>query len=134
MKRAMLSALIVCAVCLLTVAPLGAQVDRATLSGLVTDSSGGVIFRRHRHRHEPGFGFIEWRSDNGISNCNGLDLGLERRFQRGLAFGFAYTFGESDDNASEQLTTQGSRSARTPSRRTGRSRASTSRTPATRSP
>jgi hypothetical protein len=56
----------------------------------------------------PNFGFIEWRADNGKSQYAGLDLGLERRFIRGLAFGVAYTVGKSQDNASEQLTTQGS--------------------------
>jgi len=56
----------------------------------------------------PNFGFIEWRSDNGRSQYAGLDLGLERRFTRGVAFGLAYTLGKSQDNASEQLTTQGS--------------------------
>jgi hypothetical protein len=54
------------------------------------------------------FGFIEWRSDNGKSEYEGVDLGLERRFARGYAFGLAYTIGKSQDNASEQLTTQGS--------------------------
>jgi hypothetical protein len=56
----------------------------------------------------PNFGFIEWRSDNGKSEYKGLDLGVERRFGHGYAFGFAYTLGKSEDNASEQLTTQGS--------------------------
>jgi hypothetical protein len=56
----------------------------------------------------PNFGFIEWRSDNGRSEYKGMDLGLERRFARGYAFGVAYTIGKSEDNASEQLTTQGS--------------------------
>jgi hypothetical protein len=56
----------------------------------------------------PNFGFIEWRSDNGTSDYKGLDVGVERRFVGGLAFGVAYTFGKSQDNASEQLTTQGS--------------------------
>ncbi len=54
------------------------------------------------------FGFIEWRSDNGRADYKGVDLGLEKRFSRGYAFGFAYTIGKSQDNASEQLTTQGS--------------------------
>jgi len=58
----------------------------------------------------PNFGFIEWRSDNGRSEYKGVDLGLERRFGRGYAFGVAYTIGKSEDNASEQLTTQGSSS------------------------
>ncbi|MCU1383351.1 MAG: putative lipoprotein [Acidobacteria bacterium] len=56
----------------------------------------------------PNFGFIEWRADNGRANYKGIDLGLEKRFARGYAFGFAYTLGKSEDNASEQLTTQGS--------------------------
>src|SRR5262249_30860343 len=56
----------------------------------------------------PNFGFIEWRSDNGRSEYKGVDIGLERRFARGYAFGVAYTLGKSEDNASEQLTTQGS--------------------------
>jgi Carboxypeptidase regulatory-like domain/TonB-dependent Receptor Plug Domain/TonB dependent receptor-like, beta-barrel len=56
----------------------------------------------------PNFGFIEWRADNGRSVYKGVDLGLEKRFAKGYAFGFAYTIGKSEDNASEQLTTQGS--------------------------
>jgi hypothetical protein len=56
----------------------------------------------------PNFGFIEWRSDNGKSDYKGVDLGIEKRFARGYAFGVAYTIGKSQDNASEQLTTQGS--------------------------
>jgi hypothetical protein len=56
----------------------------------------------------PNFGFIEWRSDNGRSDYKGVDLGLEKRFAHGHAFGVAYTIGKSEDNASEQLTTQGS--------------------------
>jgi hypothetical protein len=56
----------------------------------------------------PNFGFIEWRADNGKSEYEGVDLGLERRFSNGYAFGIAYTIGNSQDNASEQLTTQGS--------------------------
>jgi hypothetical protein len=56
----------------------------------------------------PNFGFIEWRADNGKSEYKGMDLGLEKRFARGYAFGLAYTLGKSQDNSSEQLTTQGS--------------------------
>ena len=56
----------------------------------------------------PNFGFIEWRSDNGRSAYKGVDLGLEKRMAKGYAFGLAYTLGKSEDNASEQLTTQGS--------------------------
>jgi hypothetical protein len=56
----------------------------------------------------PNFGFIEWRADNGRSDYKGVDLGLEKRFAHNYAFGIAYTLGKSQDNASEQLTTQGS--------------------------
>ena len=56
----------------------------------------------------PNFGFVEWRSQNGKSEYKGVDLGLEKRFARGYAFGLSYTLGDSKDNSSEQLTTQGS--------------------------
>ncbi len=56
----------------------------------------------------PNFGFVEWRAQNGTSEYKGVDLGLEKRFARGYAFGVSYTVGKSEDNSSEQLTTQGS--------------------------
>ena len=56
----------------------------------------------------PNFGFVEWRAQNGKSDYKGVDLGLEKRFARGYAFGLSYTLGDSKDNSSEQLTTQGS--------------------------
>jgi len=56
----------------------------------------------------PNFGFIEWRSDSGRSTYKGVDIGLEKRYASNYAFGIAYTLGKSEDNASEQLTTQGS--------------------------
>ncbi len=56
----------------------------------------------------PDFGFIEWRAQNGKSEYKGIDVGLNRRFAQGYAFGIAYTLGDSQDNTSEQLTTQGS--------------------------
>jgi hypothetical protein len=56
----------------------------------------------------PNFGFIEWRAQNGKSTYNGIDLGIDKRFSQGYAFGVAYTLGNSKDNSSEQLTTQGS--------------------------
>jgi len=56
----------------------------------------------------PNFGFIEWRAQNGKSEYKGVDLGLEKRLSHGYAFGVSYTLGDSQDNASEQLTTQGS--------------------------
>ena len=56
----------------------------------------------------PNFGFIEWRAQNAKSEYKGIDFGLERRFAHGWSFGVAYTLADSKDNASEQLTTQGS--------------------------
>jgi len=56
----------------------------------------------------PNFGFIEWRAQNGKSEYKGVDVGLEKRLTHGYAFGLAYTVSKSEDNASEQLTTQGS--------------------------
>ncbi len=38
----------------------------------------------------------------GRSEYNGLQLELNRRFDRGLAFGIAYTYSESYDNASDR--------------------------------
>jgi hypothetical protein len=54
------------------------------------------------------FGFIEWRDQNGKSEYQGVDMGLEKRFSKGYAFGVSYTLGNSKDDTSEQLTTQGS--------------------------
>jgi hypothetical protein len=56
----------------------------------------------------PNFGFIEWRAQNGKSEYKGIDLGVEKRLSHGYAFGASYTLGDSQDNSSEQLTTQGS--------------------------
>jgi hypothetical protein len=58
----------------------------------------------------PNFGFIEYRQQNGRSQYKGIDFGLERRFMRGYGFGISYTLGDSKDNTSEHLTTQGSAS------------------------
>jgi hypothetical protein len=56
----------------------------------------------------PNFGFVEWRAQNGTSDYDGLDLGLQRRFEQGYSLGASYTLGNSRDDSSEQLTTQGS--------------------------
>ncbi len=56
----------------------------------------------------PNFGFVEWRSNNGKSAYKGIDVGVQRRYAQGYSFGIAYTLSDSKDNASEQLTTQGS--------------------------
>lgn len=58
----------------------------------------------------PNFGFIEWREQNGRSEYKGIDVGLEKRFSDGYGFGVSYTLGDSKDNSSEHLTTQGSNS------------------------
>ncbi len=58
----------------------------------------------------PNFGFIEWRSQDGRSRYYGVDLGIEKRFSDGYGFGVAYTLGDSKDNTSEHLSTQGSAS------------------------
>jgi hypothetical protein len=58
----------------------------------------------------PNFGFIEWREQNGKSEYKGIDLGVEKRLSRGYAFGASYTLGDSQDNTSEHLATQGSNS------------------------
>jgi hypothetical protein len=59
----------------------------------------------------PNFGtFIEWRQQNGRSNYKGIDLGIEKRFSDGYGFGVSYTLGDSQDNTSEHLATQGSNS------------------------
>ena len=59
----------------------------------------------------PNFGtFIEWRQQNGRSEYKGIDFGLEKRFSHGFGFGVSYTLGDSKDNTSEHLTTQGSNS------------------------
>jgi hypothetical protein len=53
-------------------------------------------------------GFIEWRAQNGSSSYKGLDFSFQRRFNRGLGFGVAYTLSESRDNTAEHLSTGGS--------------------------
>jgi len=58
----------------------------------------------------PNYGFIEWREQNGRSEYKGIDFGLEKRFTNGFGFGVSYTLGDSKDNTSEHLTTQGSNS------------------------
>jgi hypothetical protein len=58
----------------------------------------------------PNFGFVEWRAQDGKSEYKGIDFGLEKRFSHGYGLGLSYTLGDSKDNTSEQLTTQGSSS------------------------
>ena len=56
----------------------------------------------------PQFGFIEWRAQNGESNYKGVEIGLEKRFWNGYAFGVGYTLSESRDWGAEHLGAQGS--------------------------
>src|SRR5262249_48700191 len=54
----------------------------------------------------PNFGFVEWRDQNGKSEYEGIDVGVQRRFIKGDSFGVADTLGNAKDNTSEQLPTQ----------------------------
>ncbi len=56
----------------------------------------------------PQFGFIEWRSQQGESSYKGVEMGLEKRFSDGYAFGVGYTLSESRDWGAEHLGAQGS--------------------------
>jgi hypothetical protein len=56
----------------------------------------------------PQFGFIEWRSQSGESSYKGVEIGLEKRYSRGHAFGVGYTLSESRDWGAEHLGAQGS--------------------------
>ncbi|HXK58286.1 MAG TPA: TonB-dependent receptor [Acidobacteriota bacterium] len=49
-----------------------------------------------------GFAQIPMAENAGRSEYNGLQLELNRRFDRGLAFGIAYTYSSSYDNASDR--------------------------------
>ena len=66
----------------------------------VADAKGALPY--------PNFGFVEWRAQNGKSEYKGIDAGVQRRFAKGYSFGVSYTLGDSKDDSSEQLTTQGS--------------------------
>ena len=58
----------------------------------------------------PGFGQIEYRDPLGNAVYHGLDFTIERRFNAGLAFRFAYTWSKSIDNTAEHLSAYGSNS------------------------
>jgi len=58
----------------------------------------------------PSLGAIEYRENMGNSIYNGVDLTLEKRYVRGLAFGLGYTFSKSIDYGMEHLFTGGSSS------------------------
>ena len=49
-----------------------------------------------------GYGVIRLSENAGRSEYEGLQIGLERRYQKGFKFGLAYTLGHSQDNASDK--------------------------------
>lgn len=51
-----------------------------------------------------GYGPIRLTNNEGRSLYNALQLGLNRRFSKGLSFGFSYTWSKSMDNGSTQRT------------------------------
>jgi Carboxypeptidase regulatory-like domain/TonB dependent receptor/TonB-dependent Receptor Plug Domain len=56
------------------------------------------------------FGLIEYRDDNGISNYNGFETTLDKRFSNGYTIRAVYTLSQSKDNSGEHLTSGGSNS------------------------
>jgi hypothetical protein len=48
-----------------------------------------------------GMGIISISENSGFSQYNGLQLGVERRFSKGLQFGLAYTYSHNNDNGSD---------------------------------
>jgi hypothetical protein len=51
-------------------------------------------------RYYKGYAFINEGQYSGRSSYNGLQIGLTRRFSKGLSYGFAYTYSKSLDNGS----------------------------------
>ncbi|MGE0102716.1 MAG: carboxypeptidase regulatory-like domain-containing protein [Blastocatellales bacterium] len=49
-----------------------------------------------------GFGIIRMTNNDANSTYNGLQIGVNRRFNKGLLFGLAYTLSKSSDNGSAQ--------------------------------
>jgi hypothetical protein len=45
-----------------------------------------------------GLGIIDWAEHTGISNYQGLQVTIDRRFTNGLGFGVAYTYSRNIDN------------------------------------
>jgi len=60
---------------------------------------GAAAVPRDSLRPFPGFGSITWLSTPGSSGYNSLQTSLQRRFQRGLGLGVAYTWGKTITNA-----------------------------------
>jgi hypothetical protein len=51
-----------------------------------------------------GLGTINWTTRDGRVNYNSLQVTLDKRFQRGLSFGIAYTFSKSLSNLMNQIS------------------------------
>jgi hypothetical protein len=58
----------------------------------------------------PNLGPVEYRENSGNSIYHGLDVAVDKRYSRGLAFGAAYTWSKSIDYAMEHLFSGGSNS------------------------
>ena len=58
----------------------------------------------------PQFGLVEYRDDNGISNYDGFETTLDKRFSDGYTIRAVYTLSQSKDNSGEHLTSGGSSS------------------------
>ncbi|MBI2685981.1 MAG: TonB-dependent receptor [Acidobacteria bacterium] len=52
-------------------------------------------------RPYPGMGVVGISENSGTSMYHGLQISVERRFSRGLAFGVAYTYSKATDNSSD---------------------------------
>jgi hypothetical protein len=56
----------------------------------------------------PRLGPISYRQNNGNSTYHGMEISVERRYAKGLAFQGAYTFSKAIDESQEHLTALGS--------------------------
>jgi hypothetical protein len=67
---------------------------------LLTLSFVNVIDAQTGNRPYPAFSQISWRGNQSNSAYNGLQLGVQRSFKRGLLFSFNYTFSHEIDDGS----------------------------------
>jgi len=51
----------------------------------------------------PTLGYVEYQSPIGFGKYNGIETGLERRFNKGFSFRLAYTYSRSIDNTPQEL-------------------------------
>jgi hypothetical protein len=78
---------------------VAAEIDFNILPSQRRDASGN-LFRDDFFRPNPQFAEIFWLDSGGDSYYHSLQVSAQRRFERGLSFGLAYTFGKSIDNMS----------------------------------